>query len=193
MASYYDKLTFSEKSRFRQNQIKLANIQKNDTVLDIGCGPGTLSNLSKITTGNKGQVCGIDIAPKMIKKARTKASKYNLEIDFRIASVDNIPYPDNHFNIVISSLMFHHLPIEIKEKGLKEIYRVLKPEGRFFFCDFCQPNPIMIPLAFLLFIWLKSTRYQFFGHLIKIVKSTGFKKIQLVKKGLFLTYYLIEK
>ena len=57
------------------------------------------------------------------------------EIDFRVASVDELPYPDSSFDVVTSTMTFHHLPVPVKERGLREIHRVLKPQGRFFLCD----------------------------------------------------------
>ena len=193
MAGHYDKLTLSEKSRFRQKQIKLAGIEEKNNVLEVGCGPGMLSILSKMIVGDTGEVCGIDIAPKMIEAAVEKAKKYGFDIDFKVASIDKIPYPDEYFDVVISSLMFHHLPVGIKEKGLIEIKRVIKEGGKLFLCDFGTPRIITALLMFLLLIWIRSTRYQLLGKLPKLIKSCGFRNIKLVKNGLFLKYYIIKK
>ena len=99
------------------------DIRKGEKVLEVGCGTGSLSILSKISVGESGEVVGIDIAPKMIANAQEKARKANLKINFRIASVSELPYPDNYFDLVINSLMFHHLPVEVKKEGLDEIHR----------------------------------------------------------------------
>ncbi|UCH14274.1 MAG: class I SAM-dependent methyltransferase [Bacteroidales bacterium] len=193
MAGYYDILTPAEKSRRRKKQIDLIGLKEGETVLEVGCGTGVLSVLSKIKTGDKGEVHGIDIAEKMIIQAGKKAAKYNLKINFKVASIDDLPFPDNYFNVVISSLMFHHLPVEVKEAGLSEIYRVLNADGRFLLSDFGSPNIFTAPLMTLLLIWLSSTRYQLFGKLPGLIRKAGFTNIRLVKKELFIKHYLIKK
>ena len=193
LSDYYDTITPAEKSRFRRKQISLMHLREGEKVLDVGCGTGALSILAKLAVGETGQVEGMDIAPKMVTKAREKAARSNVEIGFRTASIDELPYPDGSFDVVISSMMFHHLPVKIKEKGLKEIYRVLKREGRFFLIDFCSPHYLTIPIMYLMFIWISSTRYQLFGNLPSLVKETGFRTVRLLKKGSFLEYYLITK
>jgi ubiquinone/menaquinone biosynthesis C-methylase UbiE len=193
LSDYYDVLTPAERSRIRQKQIELIGLQEGERVLEVGCGTGVLSFLSKLRVGETGEVAGIDIAPKMIAKAEEKASKAGLDIAFKVASIDELPYPDGYFDVVISSLMLHHLPLAIKRKGLGEVRRVLKDDGRFFLCDFCSPHPLTIIPMYLMMIWRPYTRYQLFGKLPGLIRESGFATIRLLKKGLFLEYYLIEK
>ena len=89
--------------------------------------------------------------------------------------------------------MFHHLPISIKREGLKEIYRVLKKDGRFFLTDFDKPSVFSAPLMFLMLIWISPTRFQLFGKLPALIKEVGFEGVSLVKKGFFVNHYLIKK
>jgi ubiquinone/menaquinone biosynthesis C-methylase UbiE len=190
---YYDLVTPAEKSRFRRKQIKLSGIHEGERVLDVGCGTGSLSILSRIAVGEKGTAAGIDIAPNMISTARRKAERAGLPIDFRVASVDKLPYPDASFDVVTSTMMFHHLPVRIKEKGLREIHRVLKADGRFFLCDFLTPHPLTAPLTLFLFLWIPSTRYQLFGRLPRLIRECGFASPKCVARGAFLTCYRISK
>jgi ubiquinone/menaquinone biosynthesis C-methylase UbiE len=192
-SAYYDLLTPAERSRFRRRQITLAGVRPGEAVLDVGCGPGTLTVLAKIAAGREGSVAGIDIAPKMIALAREKARRAGLKIDFRTASIDSLPYPDAAFDLVMSSMMFHHLPVAVKKKGLREIQRVLKPEGRFFLCDFAAPRPLAAPLMFLLLIWMAPTRYQLLGRLPGLIESSGFTRVERTRRGAFLDTYLIWK
>jgi ubiquinone/menaquinone biosynthesis C-methylase UbiE len=193
LSNYYDLLTPAERSRFRRRQIDLVGLCEGEKVLEVGCGTGALSFLSKLAVGETGEVAGIDIAPKMVSRAEEKAARANLDIAFEVTSIDELPYSDEYFDVVISSMMFHHLPVEVKRKGLGEVRRVLKGDGRLFLCDFCSPHWITIVPMYLMLLWTPHTRYQLFGRLPGLLRESGFETIELLEKGLFLEYYLIGK
>jgi ubiquinone/menaquinone biosynthesis C-methylase UbiE len=193
LSKYYDLITPADRSRFRRNQIALLNPKEGERVLEVGCGTGVLSLLAKMIVGEGGGVEGIDIAPKMVARARQKAEKAGLAINFRVASIDELPYRDGVFDAVVSSMMFHHLPVATKGRGLEEVYRVLKTGGRFLLCDFCSPRYLVFPIACLMFVWISSTRYQLFGRLPALFEASSFREAKLVKKGMFLEYYLLFK
>ena len=193
LSDYYDILTPAERSGFRRKQIDLVGLREGDKVLDVGCGTGALALLSKLRVGETGEVAGIDIAPKMISRAKEKARKAGLDIGFEVASIDELPYSDEYFDAVISTMMFHHLPVAVKRKGLEEVRRVLKDEGRFFLCDFCAPHWLTIVPMYLMLVWTPHTRYQLFGKLHQLVRESGFETMRLMRKGFFLEYYLISK
>lgn len=193
MAGHYDKITFTEKSRFRRKQAAMIGFKEGESVLDVGCGTGSLSILAKRAVGDLGRVSGIDIAPKMIRIAREKAERQGLDIDFQTASIAQLPFAAAQFDVVMSSLMFHHLPVPVKKEGLAEIHRVMKRDGRFFLADFGAPHVVTAPLMFLLLVWIAPTRYQLLGKLPGLIREAGFKKVHRLKKGLFLDYFIIRK
>jgi ubiquinone/menaquinone biosynthesis C-methylase UbiE len=118
---------------FKRRIVNLAQLERDNRVLDVGCGTGVLTRLARERAR---EVAGIDAAPEMIAIARSKAEREGVDIDFRPALIEDLPYPDTHFDVVFSSLMLHHLPPAVKLTGLREVLRVLKAGGRFILVDF---------------------------------------------------------
>ena len=142
-AQHYDVvvrlLTLGKDKAIRQMTVDMAGIRPGDNVLDVGCGTGDLTLLAKARTGTGGKVVGIDAAPEMIEVARRKAAQKNTEVEFRTEVIEALSFPDQTFDVVLSSLMMHHLPGELKRRGLAEIFRVLKPGGRVLVIDMKSP------------------------------------------------------
>lgn len=193
LSYFYDFFAPTEEGKFRRYQISLAKLREGEKVLEVGCGTGVLSVLAKRRVREKGIVEGIDIAPKMVRKACEKAKKGNLEIGFRTASIDQLPYRDEFFDVVISGFMFHHLPVSVKARGLREVYRVLKRDGRFLLSDFCSPRNYAVPIMYSFHLWKAATRFQLFGRLPGLLEESGFAQVRMVKKGHFLENYLMTK
>ena len=156
VARFYDsfmKLTMDEE-KFRQEIIELADLEGNERVLDIGCGTGTL-DLLLAEILDRGSVHGIDVAPKMVEVARKKAQREGEKIVYQIGSSTALPYEDNKFDIVFTTLLFHHLNFKEKGKTLREISRVLKDDGKYISAEFGQ-----FPDDFFHGILLKFSRFS---------------------------------
>lgn len=125
---------------FRQMTVDLAQIQSGEAVLDVGCGTGTLALIAQERVGPMGHIWGIDPSASMIAGARRKAARRRLPVEFRSGVIEQIDFPDHAFDVVLSTFMMHHLPYDLKCRGLAEIARVLKPGGRLLVVDFKRPE-----------------------------------------------------
>jgi ubiquinone/menaquinone biosynthesis C-methylase UbiE len=139
-AARYDLLawlfTRGRERELRERIISLAGLGPGAAVLDIGCGTGTLAIASTRHVGASGTVHGIDASPPMIARATRKAEKAGVNAVFQLAAAEQLPYPDHRFDIVLSTMMLHHLPGTTREQCAREIKRVLKPGGRVLAVDF---------------------------------------------------------
>ena len=113
----------------------IAPVLSEGKVLDAGTGPGTLArdiarSLPRL------QVYGIDLSEDMIRLAREHAKREQLEerVHFDIGNIAHMPYPDQSFDLVVSTISMHHW-YEI-EQPLRDLYRVLRPGGRLWIYDF---------------------------------------------------------
>jgi ubiquinone/menaquinone biosynthesis C-methylase UbiE len=143
-ANHYDKvvslLTLGRRKRLRSLTIALARIQPGERVLEVGCGTGDVAIAACAPAGPRGLVAGIDAGPEMIAVARAKAARAGVTVDFRLEPIEALSYADATFDVVLSSLMMHHLPDDLKRQGLAEIARVLKPGGRLLIVDAERPH-----------------------------------------------------
>jgi arsenite methyltransferase len=116
------------------NPFILGPIKSGEAVLDVGCGAGFDLIVASRLVGQNGKVCGIDLTPEMAEKAKSNLMHHGVEnYDVRVAGTESIPYPGNTFDVVISNGVLNLSPL--KEKCFREIYRVLKPDGRLQFAD----------------------------------------------------------
>ncbi|MER8499351.1 class I SAM-dependent methyltransferase [Mesorhizobium sp. M1142] len=132
-------LTLGRESRFREFMLRLARLQRGEAVLDVACGTGTLAISARRLVGPGGSVAGIDASAEMIERARAKAIRAGLDLDLVNATAQEIPFPDGHFDVVIGTLMLHHLSYPVRSTFFQEARRVLKPGGRLLLIDFGRP------------------------------------------------------
>lgn len=143
-APWYDTLTailgLGQVGALRERTLALARIAPGEAVLDVGCGTGDLTRRAARAAGASGKVIGIDPSAEMIEVARRKAAEAALELDYRLGAVEALALPDGTLDVVLSTLMMHHLPEELKRAGLAEIRRVLRPGGRLVIVDILRPT-----------------------------------------------------
>ena len=136
----YDPLvTLLGGNRSRQELIEQANIISGQRILDIGCGTGSFTVLLKRRRADV-DVVGLDPDPKALRRAKAKATRAGVSVQFDQGFADELPYESKSFDRVFSSLMFHHLDEQTQQKTLSEVLRVLKPGGSFHLLDFASSD-----------------------------------------------------
>ncbi len=137
---------FIESSCGVGNPFSLDMIKSGSALLDFGCGAGFDLFVASKLVGETGRVFGIDLTEEMVEKARknlTLAGVINFEV--KKVDCDIIPYDDNSFDVVISNGVINLSPN--KETTFKEIYRVLKPNGKLQFADVMLESELPADLA----------------------------------------------
>jgi arsenite methyltransferase len=116
------------------NPFSLGPVGKGECVLDIGCGAGVDTTAAALMTGPAGRVVGIDLTSEMLERARENSKKASIEnASFQEGSAEDLPFPDTSFDVVVSNGVFNLVPDKLK--ALREVFRVLKPSGRFMLAD----------------------------------------------------------
>ncbi len=160
---------------FRRKLLEQAQISENDKVLDLACGTGTMAILIK--RHPQVSVIGLDGDPEILALARAKAQGAGLDIQFDEGLSSSLPYANAAFDLVFSSLFFHHLNPDDKMRTLREVLRVLRPGGALQVCDWGSPSNVALCLAFSLVRMLDGfevTRDNARGRLPQIMKEAGF-------------------
>ena len=184
-AKYYDTsvsvLMLGRRAQLRQQTIALAHIQPGDRVLEVGCGTGDVALAASAATGPSGTVTGIDPAPEMIGVARAKAARIARAVDFQVGVIEALAFPDATFDVVLSSLMMHHLPDDLKRQGLIEIARVLKPGGTVLIVDVKRPTGRLGRA--MMTLMLHGGLQQGIQDLPEMLRAAGFTQIDVGDTG----------
>lgn len=144
-AARYDLLvwlmTLGRVQAFRDRMLRFARLRRGETVLDVGCGTGSLAIAAKRQVGTEGEVYGLDASPEMIARAQNKARRAGVDVEFKNALAQLLPFPDARFDVVLTTLMLHHLSSKARQELAREIRRILKPGGRVLAIDFGGTEP----------------------------------------------------
>jgi len=182
LTRYYDcvvSLTTREKL-FKSLLVKQVAPKGGQHLLDVGCGTGTLTQMlaqseSAVT------ITGLDADLNALKRAKAKSTILGKRVTFEQGYAQEMPFETASFDIVVSSLFFHHLDQQQKLEALKEIRRVLKPEGQLHIADWGKPTSMIQRSLFLIVQCLdgfKTTQDSVEGVLPNIIEEAGFTDIE---------------
>ncbi len=146
-----------------------------ETILDAGCGTGSLLTAIQQKFKHKGKIIGFDITPAMLDLAEHRLAKdrFNKTLELELAHCENFRTKEKSVDVVISSSVLHHLPHP--DKAIAEFYRVLKKGGRFILVDFCTDYPTTFLFDRLARLFHKAHHKAYSaGYIEKLLKKHKF-------------------
>ena len=202
LAKDYDKMndiiSLGTHRSWRAKTMASIDIPKNGQILDVAAGTGDWTIALAKELGDKGHVTGFDLSPEMLAVAREKVREAGVSfwVTLTQGNAMELPYEDDTFDLVTIGFGLRNLPDA--EKGMQELYRVLKPGGQLVVLETSQPdNPVIKPFWKMYFKgvmpmmgkvfahdkdsydYLEKTTEEFmsFTALADLMRETGFKTV----------------
>lgn len=174
----------TRESVFKPALLRQADLQAGDQVLDLGCGTATLTIAAK-QLQPAAELTGLDGDPEILLRAKNKTARAGVSIRFDEALSHRMPYADASFDVVLSSLFFHHLNRDSKIATLREIHRVLKPGGVLHIADWGKAaNPLMRGLFYgiQMLDGFETTADNVAGFLPEFMRGAGFREVEETRR-----------
>lgn len=181
LSNFYDltiKLTMPEK-KFRNRLLQHLNPQPQEQILEFGFGTAQNILLAKQLNPDL-LITGVDIDPKIKAIAEQKLQKAGITAPLFLYDGNTLPFADNQFDKVFSSLVFHQLNAETKAKCLRELHRVLKPNGTLLIGDWGKAQNRLMRTSFYLVQLLDgfaTTEENVQGLMPKYISEAGFHNV----------------
>lgn len=175
--------TFPEK-KMKQALINQLQLSGTETILDFGCGSGTLAIMMKEQYPSV-NIVGVDVDAEIIAIAEKKIKAEGLAISIKKYDGESLSlFAHQQFDKIVSSLVFHHLPTRKKRTIFSQLYRLVKPGGELHIADFGKAKNLYAKMAFGLFRrfdGLENTQVNAEGRLADFVKGGGFAEVEIVQ------------
>ena len=174
-------VTTREKT-FRRQLLERMDLRPGERVLDLGAGTATLALMIKERWPGV-SITGVDADPEILRIGRAKVAEAGVDgIELVEAFASELPFAAESFDVVVSTLFFHHLSSTVKRETMPEVARVLKPGGRVYVGDWGKPAGPVQDLLFVqarLFDGFDVTRDNRAGRLPELFESAGLAPAQV--------------
>jgi ubiquinone/menaquinone biosynthesis C-methylase UbiE len=128
-ADHFDDAPLGFWDRIGKRTIDRLALAAGAKILDVGCGTGASALPAAEAVGAKGSVIGVDLSARLLERARTKAKARGItNIEFRVADMTSLGYPDGHFDAVVSVFSIFFVPD--MEGLVRELWRMVRPGGK---------------------------------------------------------------
>ena len=174
----------SRERGFKRRLLEHARIKDGESVLDLACGTGTLAIEVK-KERPKAKVTGVDGDHGILARARDKASDAGVKVAFEEALSTELPYDARSFDVVLSTLFFHHLTDEAKADTAEEIRRVLRLGGRFLIADWGRAQDPLMRAMFLnvqMLDGFRNTASNVRGRLPEFLRDAGLSRVTVADR-----------
>ena len=179
-----DKLPSSMYESFTgaNNPQPFVELKKGEIVLDLGCGAGLDLYFYAQAAGTNGKVYGLDISKDMVNKAKKNMGLTGIKnAEIKCGHSDNLPFPDNFFDVVTSNGIYNLSPD--KGKVMREVFRVLKPEGRTVFCEIVLKDRLPENVRKNIDDWFRCIGGALpEREFLDLIEKVGFKNIEVISK-----------
>ena len=181
LTRFYDpvvRLTTRERS-VKHALIESAHVPQGATVVDLGCGTGTMTVWLK-QQNPSARVIGLDADPAILEFAKAKADVAGVNIEFIESNASDLPFAAGTVDRIVSSLFFHHLQPDMKKRVLSEVFRVLADGGELHISDWGKPANILMRTLFYpvqLLDGFSNTRDNVQGLLPELVRQAGAREV----------------
>ncbi len=164
------------------NPVALADIKAGETVLDLGCGGGIDSFIAAKEAGPTGRVIGVDMTPRMITLARNNANKLETSnVMLKRGHIEQIPQEETTVDLVISNGVI--ALSEWKHMAFSEIYRVLKPGGRFVISDVVTTSLLPESVRDQTGQWVECVAGAALkSDYLSMIESAGFTDVEILEE-----------
>src|SRR5258708_2394093 len=128
-ADHFDDGPLAFWDRYGRRTVGRLDLKPGSSVLDVGCGTGASALPAAEVVGPNGTVLGVDLAEKMLRQARAKAAQRHLQqVEFRLADMTDLGFPDQHFEVIISVFSLFFVPD--MQALIRDLWRMVKPSGQ---------------------------------------------------------------
>lgn len=153
----------------------LSGTRPADRVLDVGCGTGYFTRVMAEAVTSAGTALGVDPSREVIARARRLTRRANCSFSEGIA--ETLDAPNGSYDVVVSSLMIHHLPETMRPQAISEMFRVLRPGGRVLIADF-RPRTSRIGRHLIGLVTSPAMQKNPVHLLDPMVREAGFEQVR---------------